>query len=252
MSRLLVYAFALFFCAVAPAAVSAESTGVRQVSWFEQLLSWAPLQWFSSTATLALDEYWPEPPGGPPCLIEPLSELTDPDALAFEEDHETGGAVQTARLTPATAMALSRFEAIVSSLGGSVALTSAYRPPAYQAHLQEVWDKWMLDLRDSYAAECQDLRAEVEREFLDHGLLETQRPASVSDHTRGMAFDAIVWLPKRGKRTSRRINMDTLARRAGLFRPVAILDPVHFRLVTKRSPSLRAGRATQNRVRARV
>ena len=109
-------------------------------------------------------------------------------------------------------------------------LTSAYRPAAYQGHLQAVWDKWMLELRDLQTIECQELRSEVEREFLSHGLLETQRPATFSDHTLGTAFDAMVYFPS-GRRKARRVNTDRLARRAGLYRPVRAQDPVHFRLM---------------------
>jgi hypothetical protein len=184
-------------------------------------------------------------------MMEPLAAVTDPEALAFESSRGTDGTVQRDGLTPATAMALTRFESIIVSAGGTITLTSAWRPPAYQEHLQAVWDKWMVEMRDNRAEECQELRSEVEREFVDHGLLETQRPATISDHTRGMAFDAIVVLPH----SRRRVSADRLARRAGLFRPVRFQDPVHFRLATGRTRVLRVGvarRANHDRIRKQV
>ena len=36
-------------------------------------------------------------------------------------------------------------------------VTSAYRPSAYQEHLQAVWDKWTFELRDNTSPECQSL-----------------------------------------------------------------------------------------------
>ena len=57
-------------------------------------------------------------------------------------------------LTPATSRALTRFQRVVGSAGGDLWLTSAYRPPAYQEHLQSVWDKWA-ELRDNQQPGCQ-------------------------------------------------------------------------------------------------
>ena len=208
-------------------------------------------RWFSGAEILSLHEHLPEAPPLPPCLVEPLPGMTDGEALQFESHRGSDGAVQTYGLTPATATALTRFESIIVSAGGTITLTSAYRPPAYQEHLQDVWDKWMGEMRENVAEECQELRSEVEREFVDHGLLETQRPATVSDHTRGMAFDAIVVFPH----ARRRLSTDRLARRAGLFRPVATQDPVHFRLATGRRRGLGvrlARRVDHNRVRKQV
>jgi hypothetical protein len=251
------YRFLLVLCIVlsagtlgVSAAIPVETQQVTTRGWFDEVLTWPLFQWFSPANILPLADYVLEP-AAPPCMIEPLAELTDPDALLFELSRGSDGAVQTDGLTAATAKALNRFESIVVSVGGTVTLTSAYRPPAYQAHLQNVWDKWMLEMRDVNVEQCQQLRSEVETEFREHGLLETQRPASISDHTRGMAFDATILLP----RITRRINADALARRAGLFRPVAAQDPVHFRIGTRRTKGLRARvtrRGNDNRVSKQV
>jgi hypothetical protein len=56
----------------------------------------------------------------------------------------------------------------------------------------------------------------------------TQIPVTDSDHTRGMAFDAAVMIPRLKKR---RVSVDYLARLAGLMRPDFRRDPVHFKLV---------------------
>ena len=157
--------------------------------------------------------------------------LEDPEALAFEQNVGSTGVVRTDGLTPATAQALEHFHRLVAAVGGSVVLTSAYRPAAYQEHLQNVWDKWMLELRENREEDCQQLRAEVEQEFNAHQLLESQRPATSSDHTRGISFDAAVFLPSRARLKRRRVSLDGLARMAGISRPALRSDPVHFRLI---------------------
>src|SRR5207237_412816 len=110
------------------------------------------------------------------------------------------GAVDLDGLTPDTALALARFQRMVTSVGGAISVTSAYRPASYQEHLRDVWDKWMVELRYNRDPLCQDLRAEVETEFRHHTLLESQRPVASSDHTRGLSFDAAVRLPSARKR----------------------------------------------------
>jgi hypothetical protein len=126
--------------------------------------------------------------------------------------------------------ALVRFQKVVQSVGGSLDLKSAYRPPAYQRHLQQVWDKWK-QLRNNNVAACQDLRAQVQQEFARHNLLETQRPVTSSDHTRGLAFDAVVVIPASARIKRRKATLDSLARSAGLRRPDIGRDPVHFKFV---------------------
>lgn len=115
--------------------------------------------------------------------------------------------------------ALSCLQGAAGAAGGAVTVTSAYRPPAYQAHLREVWDRWN-DLRNRRDPECTTLRTEVQQEFQRHGLLLSQRPAAASAHTRGEAFDANWNLPAG-------VDIDTLAFNCGLHRPFAT-DPVHF------------------------
>ena len=162
---------------------------VAALGWLNELIRW-PLTLLLNTpedpaeafaAELPVPDFSPEPP----CLLEPLTEITDPVALEFETVRGTSDVVRTDGLTQSASVALVRFESLVSRFGGTMTLTSAYRPPAYQQHLQDVWDKWMLELKASIEPACQQLRDEVYQEFASHGLLESQRPASISDHSRG-------------------------------------------------------------------
>jgi hypothetical protein len=159
------------------------------------------------------------------CPISPIPPLDDDEARTFETASGTADAVNLSGLTPATRVALARFERSIASLGGKIEVTSAYRPPAYQAHLQVVWDKWM-QLRGRIAPGCAELRAQVEDEFTRHQLLTSQRPVPFSDHTRGTGFDAAVLL-RRGR------SIDRLALISGVRRPDVRRDPVHFRLLER-------------------
>ena len=215
-----------YVCCVAVLLSAVQPAAAAQASWYTRLFL-PVLNIFSfgaisepETVFEALPDLLPAVPS---CWVAPLSEIQDEEALAFESAAGTQGVVNTGGLTPSTGYALTRFERIVRSAGGRIYMTSAYRPLAYQSHLQELWDKWMMELRANTLPECQDLRNEVMLEFTRHGLLESQRPATMSDHTLGLAFDAVVSLPRRHR-------LDRLARRAGLYRPIPAGDPVHFRL----------------------
>jgi hypothetical protein len=169
----------------------------------------------------------------PHCSVAPLPEIVDAEAVRFENEDgpDTGG------LLPAMAQALERFRRLVTSAGGTFDLKSAYRPLAYQEHLQQVWFKWMRELRFNRQPGCQAMRAQVEDEFTRHKLMPTQMPVTDSDHTRGIAFDAAVMMPRVLVRSKRRrvsvssVSLDRLALMAGLRRPDIRRDPVHFKLV---------------------
>jgi hypothetical protein len=165
------------------------------------------------------------------CAVTPLPAITDDEALTFEQ----GSSPDTLGLKPAMAGALEKFQQLVSSVGGTFSLKSAYRPPSYQAHLQAVWFKWMLELRNNREPACQTLRAQVGEEFSRHRLLETQKPVNSSDHTRGLAFDATVVMPRLAWFKGRRLSLDRLALLAGIKRPDILRDPVHFKLANSRA-----------------
>ena len=166
----------------------------------------------------------------PACSVDPLPGIVDAEALVFEREQGP----DITGLAPAMARALEKFRKLVTSAGGTFELKSAYRPGAYQEHLQEVWFKWMRELRHNHESGCQALRALVNDEFTRHHLMETQMPVTSSDHTRGMAFDAAVMIPRATRKKTVRVSLDRLALRAGLKRPDIRHDPVHFKLVIGR------------------
>jgi hypothetical protein len=92
----------------------------------------------------------------------------------------------------------------------------------------------MRELRFNLQPGCAELRAQVQEEFTRHSLLPSQMPVTDSDHTKGLAFDASVMLPRPVRTRKRRVvgvSLDYLARLAGLCRPDIRRDPVHFKLV---------------------
>jgi hypothetical protein len=176
------------------------------------------------------------------CSVAPLTPLWDPAAAVFEASADTMAVVDTTGLTEATAGALARLEQLVASLGGRLELKSAYRPVAYQEHLQEIWDK-MRVLRRNRQSGCKALRAEISAEFSRHRLLVTQRPVTDSDHTRGVGIDAALHLPPGARYNRRRISLDRLAQMVGFKRPDVRHDPVHFRLLAAFASVLPAAHA---------
>lgn len=154
------------------------------------------------------------------CDVPPLTPLTDPAAIEFEN----GNRIDTQNLTAATQAGLACMQNRVAALGGAMTLSSAYRPVAYQDHLREVWDTWDA-VRNRQEAECRVVRDETQAEFQNHGLLLTQRPAAGSPnspHARGIAIDAtLTGLPVGETR-------DTVAAFCGMYRPWSGNDPVHY------------------------
>jgi len=164
------------------------------------------------------------------CKVAPLPEIEDPEALTFENNAESVPADVEGLMTD-TAQALDIFRDMVTSSGGTFELKSAYRPPAYQAHLHDVWVKWMKELRNNRIAGCQALREEVGAEFRRHKLLASQQPVPASDHELGLAFDAAVAMPRAARLNRKRVTVDKLANLAGMRRPNSRRDPVHFTLL---------------------
>jgi len=206
-------------------AVSAAPTP----NWLDILRDLPVVRWAMPSSAPAA----PTAPLAPPvCKVAPLPAIQDLDAQEFENATGLNGAIDTTGLKPPMARALDRFRQLVTSLGGTFDLKSAYRPEAYQEHLQQVWFKWM-EMRNNHDSGCQMLRAAVEEEFTRHHLIETQKPVTSSDHTRGLAFDAVVVLPKNVHMKRRRVTLDKLSLLAGLKRPDIVHDPVHFKLVLR-------------------
>jgi len=197
-------------------------------TWLESLWNLPVFKWLSGldATPIAPPKLAIAAPAPPPCSVAPLAAIEDPTAMEME----SAATLNLDGLTPGASRALARFETIVAARGGSFTLTSAYRPSTYQAHLRDVWFKWMVELKDNQDPSCVELKAQVGNEFVRHGLLPTQHPVEVSDHTLGIGFDAAILLPS-GKRKRSRISLDRLARLAGVSRPDIRRDPVHFRLI---------------------
>lgn len=199
-------------------------------NWLQSLWNLPVTRWLNPFFSI------PDPPPAAPvatpftCKVPPLPPITDPEAQEFEASATTP---DTGGLVPAMSRALQKFQQLVKSAGGIFTLKSAYRPPSYQAHLQQVWFKWM-ELRNNRDPGCQLLRADVEAEFKGHHLIESQKPVTSSDHTRGLAFDATVLMPAASSKTRRIVNLDRLAQIAGIMRPDIARDPVHYKLVPGR------------------
>lgn len=214
-----------------PAPPAQQPTSWLQSIWDTPIFRWLagldPVPSVQAPQAPIFAEIAPPPP---PCSIAPLPPITDSAALSFE-DH-SAPVVNLDGLTPRTSTALTRFETLVSKRGGSLTLTSAYRPEAYQQHLRDVWYKWMDELKDNQDPACGTLKAQVGDEFVRHQLLPTQHPVTVSDHTLGIGFDAAVLFPvPAAKRRRGRISLDRIAHLAGMMRPDILRDPVHFRLI---------------------
>lgn len=154
------------------------------------------------------------------CDVAPLTPITDPVALQFEN----GNQIDTTNLTAAALAGLNCMRGRVAELGGTFSLSSAYRPVPYQTHLREVWDTWMA-IRNKTSPECESLKLEVQREFQKHGLLISQRPAAGSPnapHARGVAFDATI------RSLPAAQTVDTVASTCSMYRPWPGNDPVHY------------------------
>jgi hypothetical protein len=146
------------------------------------------------------------------------------------QSFEAGNEIDTSRLRPVMATAMSCLQNAVRGAGGNTSnfLSSAWRPSAYQAHLREVYDKWQ-KLKGKSIAGCEALKSEVKQEIDKHQLAHsTKRPASpIGRHTTGDAFD--VNLSTLGIPVSK---VDELAKGCNLYRKFPKDDRVHFELIT--------------------
>lgn len=95
-------------------------------------------------------------------------------------------------------------------------IVSGYRPPAYQTHIREVYDKWQL-LKNNNDLACADTKSQVETEFDYHSPFAHQ-PGNTSRHSSGRAVDIHL---------SDYTVADTIAAGCNMSRPVAN-DRSHF------------------------
>ena len=148
------------------------------------------------------------------CQVPPLTPLTDPVSLDFEAGNNINIEPQYFNLTSE----LTCLSDEVIAQGGTHSLVSAYRPPAYQKHLREVWDGWN-QIKDRDEPECTELKEEYRSEFQHHGI--AYRPAATSNHSSGNAFDLAI----SGLSSS---EIDTAASNCGLYRFDPVGDKNHF------------------------
>jgi hypothetical protein len=151
------------------------------------------------------------------CTIPDLPPITDPDVQLFEDNPNRA---DTARLTPRMQTALTCLK--TAAVAGSPSVGSAYRPPAYNQHLIDVWKKWReFEINENYdQQDCAARKEKIRLHFTTHGLLESQTPVPGSLHTRGEAVDVSINLPP--------ANIDALAAGCHLRRPLPVKDKVHF------------------------
>ena len=96
-------------------------------------------------------------------------------------------------MTAATITAMGCLETAVTNAGGTMSITTRFRSQPYQDHLVEVWDKTQAPARTE--PECAAVMENYATERARHYPM--GEPArTVSNHTRGTAFDATVTLPE--------------------------------------------------------
>jgi hypothetical protein len=184
-----------------------------------------------------------------PCDVQPLMPITDPLAQEFED--KGGNVFDRETLSDAMKDALDCIEREVPIEGGVTSRDagSTHRPPSYNAHLIEVWNKWQESQKDKNRLNpaCDTVRADIEAEFRKHSLKKSQRPVSTSRHTDlpSRAFDLSVNFPGSDwnqtcsnqcganaecLRYCIQINprIDLIAAGCGVTRFSPVGDPVHF------------------------
>ena len=134
----------------------------------------------------------PEPLPTPPpavCPVSPLTPLTDPHSISFEN----GNKKRPDLLTPDFQTKLRCVQNSIAALGGTSDLSSAWRPGAYQNHLFEIVkkDKTLDPEYMRNFPECQAIRDDISNEMQYHELKRGQKvaPQGSSRHESGQAFD---------------------------------------------------------------
>ncbi len=152
------------------------------------------------------------------CPVPDLPPITDTEVQLFEDNPDRS---DETHLTEAMKEALRLLKAAASTAGSTSTVGSAYRPPAYNQHLIDVWKKWdeLTNGENSANPTCVSLKTKIQRHFQQHKLLKTQPPVPNSRHTRGEAVDVTI--------SPEISNIDALARdccnndlsgRCGIFR----------------------------------
>lgn len=164
-----------------------------------------------------------------PILVQQYPELYPGSTLGLEANP-----IDSFHLQPNMQTALACFQGRIQGAGGTFRLNSAYRTNAYQAHLREVWDKWIAIKPLAGDPTCSQVYADVQSEFDKHGIVHRPASADLGPHTTGSAIDVCAdGIARRQCSTSipNSVLSSTqtlaIADQCGLHRRVPT-DPVHF------------------------
>jgi hypothetical protein len=161
-----------------------------------------------------------------PCPIPDLTPFTDPVALMFEA--QNGNIFDIADTSSGIRSGYACLADSIRNHKGTVTPSSAYRPPQYQSHLREIWQK--LDaLRKISSPDCANRMQKISNEAAKHQILGLAiSPAGPSGtHTQGLAVD-LNWGPNKYVNTlPDGTFIDDLANACGLYRRL-VTDPIHF------------------------
>lgn len=152
------------------------------------------------------------------CPVAPLTQISDTEFSKYETGpYAKAPDVDPSRVTQAT---IDGAQCIIREAANEkipARINVGYRPPAYQAHIREVYDKWQ-QLKDNTNSTCAQVKEEVRREWERHGPFAHQ-PGKTSNHPSGKAMD--IWMKDYSK-------ADTIAARCNMKRPLGAADRVHF------------------------
>lgn len=157
----------------------------------------------------------------PPCPVQPLSQLTAPDAIRFEN----GDRWRPDLLTAEYQGKLQCVTDAITQAGGSYTPGSAWRPTEYQKHLYEIVTKDS-ELDPQFMRkylQCVPLRSIVTQEMGRHSLRPGQlvgKPGR-SRHEFGQAFDITPALLSAAQ-------VDSIAAQCGVSRRALPSEPWHF------------------------
>ncbi len=193
----------------------------------------------------------PTTPGGnvgiPPvpgvCPLAPLSPITDPQALAMENDQTVvwnSSDPNAQKNLDAVAAAYSKMQVVLAKIGDSATVNSVYRPLAYQAHFYEIYQSaqayGIQEMRQpSYSTypECTTIVANLQAEEKKHGICYGSSPCNVAKpdgcapHVKGVAIDITL----SGPIGLSAINPILAANNVGLYWRALPSDKPHFELV---------------------
>ena len=163
------------------------------------------------------------------CPIPPLTPLTDPVALLYEDGTYSSTNPDIGHLTPTTQAGLACIQqkVIATNCNRTPQASSGYRPAAYQKHIYDVYTKWQ-EIKDNNTPECAEVKAAIEKEFDDHSPF-AHAPGETSNHSQtdaqgnpaGTAVD-ISFVPDNAL-----ISADAIACQCNMTRTVPN-DSVHY------------------------